>query len=132
MNRIGMENVEGKEASIIITDTGGELTLKIMGEIDMDYSSMILKPYISEFHEKISRAGIERIRLDLSELNFINSSGLKVFFWWMRLLDELPDDKNYSIALYYSTDITWQECNVEIMQDLAPRLLELVTAPSRS
>lgn len=125
MKQLDMEDMIHDKLSIRVGGENDEILLRIEGELEMEDPSVLLKPFFSEFHEKMLGAEIVKIHLDLSRLTFINSSGLKVFFRWICDVDDLDESLAYHIDIHYSPKIAWQASNVYAMQDLAPDNVKL-------
>lgn len=123
---MNLESLEVGKASITPSTDGGTVTLKIVGEIDMQDPSLEIGPYMEKIHNAFLDSGVKEVETDFQELKFMNSSGIKVFVNWIMKLNLAPEDKKYKIKILYKKDVTWQTSSLPVLQKLQPTLIEVV------
>lgn len=110
------------EALRIDEDTAA---LNLNGAIDMRDTSEVVLPYLIKLHEKIISLGIKKLRLDLVELNYVNSNGIKSLINWIMKLNDLTADNEYKIIIISNSEVAWQESTLPVLQKLFPTTLAI-------
>jgi hypothetical protein len=98
-------------------------TVIIVGSTKTSYPSTIMAPFFEELHNKMIEAGEKLIRVDIVNLEFLNSAGIKEIVNWILKLDKLPYNKKYSITLVYNPEVSWHESFVSSMVYLNKELV---------
>jgi hypothetical protein len=109
----------------------GRLTVKLEGEGNLDAIDAI-KTVLTGAHTEAQRLAVKEVVVDLTELEFLNSSGIKHFVSWLREASLLPPETSYSIRLISSPLVPWQRRSLNALQCFAPKLLTIDTRPSAS
>ena len=94
MNKLGIEQIKQGKVTIDVSDNAAGLSIKVVGDIDMQYSSVILDPLFDNVHKGAIASGLKVVEFDLRELAFLNSSGIKAIAKWIMNLSTSPADKN--------------------------------------
>jgi len=63
-------------------------------------------------HAHVLEAGAKEIRVDLTQLEFCNSSGFKSFIHWIERIQQAPDPKRYKLRFLSSKDRRWQRASL--------------------
>jgi len=103
----------------------GNLRLALSGEIDMA-SNAALSTVLTATHEEAVRAKVGTVSVDLTALNFVNSSGLKHFVTWLRAVSELAPSAGYRITFICSRVAKWQQRSIEVLRCFAPDVVTVV------
>lgn len=97
--------------------------LLISGKIDDPNPDTYIQPMI----EKVSRAagalGLKEIPINITELEFLNSRGLKQLITWIIYISQLPPRKQYSLKFIYSADNHWQNESVTVISKFNPKIV---------
>src|SRR5438045_1903626 len=93
--------------TVAASHDGEQITLRLEGTADTQ-SREQFEDYIHRVHDEAQRLGVKTVRVDLRELEFMNSSCLKVFVWWLSQLNELGPDKQYKLVFHSSPKLMWQ------------------------
>jgi hypothetical protein len=101
-------------------------TLYISGSIDNRNPGKFLNPYFSKLHEEIVNSGKKEVKVDLTKLTFLNSSGIKEFVEWIMKIDSLQDNRKYNITFLTNSELLWQESSISTLVYLNPMLLKKV------
>lgn len=120
MNAFNIEPLHFENAIASLENNNDGLTLVLSGDIDMRDTSLELLPYLLEIHNALILNNIKDIRLNLINLNFMNSNGIKTLINWIMKLTEMPDDKQYKIIITANNNIAWQESTLPVLQKLFP------------
>lgn len=109
----------------------GRLTLKLAGEGNLDAIDAI-RTVLTGAHVEAQRLGVKEVVVDLTELEFLNSSGIKHFVSWLRDASLLPAEAAYGIRLISSPLVPWQRRSLNALQCFAPKLLTIDTGTATS
>jgi hypothetical protein len=123
-NKIGIDPCEKENAKIEVKDNEEGITVYFHGKINMQNPGAIFGPFFDEMHQKIVDNGIKNVTADFTDLQFLNSSGLKSIIRWIMNDANLPDDKQYNIKILYNKEIGWQETSLTTFKDLVPDLVK--------
>jgi hypothetical protein len=86
---------------------------------------MEIKPFLVKLHEAIIGAGFKTVNVDVLQLSFMNSSGIKELVNWIMKVNVTPPEQRYKINLVYSKGITWQESSLPVLHKLHPDVVEV-------
>ncbi len=122
--------------SIMMNPSGGhgiimELkndTVVITGSTKTSYPSTIMTPFFEELHGKLLEAGEKSIKIDIRQLGFLNSAGIKEIVNWILKLEKIPEIKKYKIIFVYDPEISWQESFVSSMVYLNKDMISKVVS----
>jgi hypothetical protein len=104
---------------------GGHPVAHCSGVLDGEDAAAKLQPELMKLHEAIIAAGAKAVRLELCDVSYMNSNGIKAFAVWF-LKAEGSREHPYSIDLVYNPEVSWQRWSVGALQVLTPRTLRLV------
>lgn len=97
--------------------------LKINGNIELEDPSELLSPFFNSLHNTILEEKLNKIVVDIKELSYLNSSGIRELVGWIMKLDELPDEKKYSIHFLCCYKNHWQETSISTLEFLNPNYI---------
>lgn len=123
-NKIGIDICEKESAKIEVKDSDEGIIVYFHGKINMQNPGAIFGPYFEELHQKIIDTGIKKVTADFTDLQFLNSSGLKSIIRWIMNDAALSEDIQYFIKILYNREIGWQETSLTTFKDLVPDLVE--------
>ena len=96
------------------------------GNIELQNPGEVLDPCFAEIHESIAGLGLKEIVLDFSDLEFLNSSGIKSLINWFIKLPQLPEDQRYTLQILSNSAITWQSTTFKSIAMLVPQNVKLL------
>jgi len=120
MNKLNIPAVKEERITIDVIDTEDGIEIKFAGDIDMEDPSLILDPFFDKVHNGVLAHNLKEVKANFSELNFLNSSGIKSVAKWIMKLVDLADDKKYLIRIIHNKDITWQVTSLPTLTFLVP------------
>ncbi len=89
-----------------------------------------VKPHVDRFlcevHAEACRIDVEAVSVDMSALDFINSSCLKAFVTWITTVQEMAQGR-YQISFMFKPARDWQKRSVEALSRLGEDVV--TTAP---
>jgi hypothetical protein len=87
-------------------------TIIFAGSINHPRPQVFMEPFIEDVHNSILKNNIKEINLDITELRFLNSSGIREIVDWVLKMSKLPDDQKYKINFICSRQHKWQESSI--------------------
>ena len=116
----------------IITSSGIEMkaegtTVFISGSINHPRPGEFMEPFIQKTHESIIEQNIMEIKVDITNLKFLNSAGIRELVDWVMKLNHLPEEKKYKIQFLCSSEHKWQESSMSTLIYLNSTCLSKVT-----
>lgn len=90
------------------------------GEASLDALES-LRRVLDATHDEAQKLAAKEVVMDLTQLEFINSSGVKHFVTWLRKAAEAPADAGYQIRLLSSPLVPWQRRGLEALRCFAPQ-----------
>ncbi|MBN2532766.1 MAG: hypothetical protein JXB88_07745 [Spirochaetales bacterium] len=102
-------------------------TVYISGSINHPRPGEFMEPFIQEAHESIVTNNIQEIKVDITNLKFLNSAGIRELVDWVMKLNHLPEEKKYKIEFLCSSEHKWQESSMSTLIYLNSNYLSKVT-----
>ena len=125
MGNINVENLKLDKVSITVSDGADGADVKLVGEIDLEDPSVEIKPFLAKLHDSLIANGYKTCNVDVLQLSFMNSSGIKELVNWIMKVNVTPAEQRYKINLVYSKSITWQESSLPVLHKLHPDVVEV-------
>lgn len=97
----------------------------ISGNIEYTDPTINLDPYFNKIHESALKNKTEQLIIDLTNLNYINSSGITIFVKWIINLQQLPDNEKYSMQFICNPDQKWQKQSITMLAKTAPKIISI-------
>ena len=126
MNRLEIADYTGEFVSIKIEDYENTIQISFFGEIDMQDPESLFLPYFENIHQKIVDDCINEVVLNFQNLNFLNSSGIKVIIKWIQIALILPEEKKYKFKILASSKVPWQANSLKLLSMLSQKLIEII------
>ena len=82
------------------------------GTISTVNPAVILNPFVDAVHGSCARTGKQRVKVDLRELEFCNSSGFKSFIHWIQRITSLPEAQRYTLHFLSNPARKWQRTSL--------------------
>lgn len=95
------------------------ITLTLRGSAEMAVVDG-LGPLLMRIHAQALALKVERVRVNLEQLQFMNSSCFKWFVSWLAQLQDLPDPKPYTVQFVSNPRFRWQRASLRALGCLAP------------
>jgi len=117
---------------------GGKVSLRadgqtvfVAGEIDQLSPRDFMAGFLEIVHNMALGEGLGEVKVDVTGLGFLNSSGIKEFLSWILRRNRIPPDKKYKINFLFDPAIAWQPITLPRLRDLDPEGIAL-TAVSQA
>ena len=118
---------DAKYAAVLVPGTGGPV-VQLRGTISTPSPTLIMNPFVEAAHRELSAAGVRHVDIDLSDLEFCNSSGFKSFIYWIQLIEKLDAPQRYKLRFKVNPQRRWQKTSLLTLSCLAPDLIEILEA----
>ncbi|MBN2532795.1 MAG: anti-sigma factor antagonist [Spirochaetales bacterium] len=90
-------------------------TIIFSGSINHPRPQMFMEPFIEDVHNSIVDNKIKEVDLDITDLRFLNSSGIREIVDWVLKMSKLPEDSKYKINFVCSREHKWQESSISTL-----------------
>ena len=121
---VAIPPVQDSEFSAEAAPNGREIGVKLIGNADLNVKTQ-LDRFIAAVHDECRRASVEEVTVDLREMEFMNSSCLKSFVWWISSVHELAAAHQYHITFVSSPAMYWQRRSLTALAGLATELVSI-------
>lgn len=125
MNKLNIDAINQDRIKIDIQDTDKGVMIVFSGDIDMEDPSIILDPLFDKVHKGAAEKHLNEVTVDLKQLNFLNSSGIKALAKWIMKLNAVSDDQKYNIRILHNKEITWQVTSLPTLTFLVPGIVKV-------
>ena len=92
----------------------------ITGCINHPKPGIFMEPFIDKVHNNIIENKIKDIIVDITNLRFLNSAGIRELVDWVMKLNSLTEDEKYKIKFLCSPEHKWQESSISTLIYLNP------------
>jgi hypothetical protein len=82
------------------------------GTISTANPALVLNPFVDQVHAHVLESGAKEIRIDLTQLEFCNSSGFKAFIHWIERVNQAPEPKRYRLRFLSTKERRWQRTSL--------------------
>ncbi len=120
MSAFNIDPFHFENARASLEDNTSGITLVLAGDIDMRDTSLEFLPYLIKVHNALIQNNIKAVKLNLMNLTFMNSNGIKSLINWIMKLTEIPEQMQYKISITANNNIAWQESTLPVLQKLFP------------
>jgi hypothetical protein len=91
---------------------GQGIRIHFKGTISTVNPAVILNPFVDAVHHHALESNASEVRVDLTQLEFCNSSGFKSFIHWIERIQQLPEAKRYKLRFLSTKDRRWQRASL--------------------
>ncbi len=95
-------------------------TVYVVGEIDQLSPRDFMAGFLEIVHNMVLGDGLMEVKVDVTQLVFLNSSGIKEFLSWILRRNRIPADKKYRINFFFDPAVAWQPITLPRLRDLDP------------
>jgi hypothetical protein len=106
-----LQVAEEKYSAHIAPDAHG-LRVHFKGTISTVNPAVVLNPFVDGVHAHAVEAGAKEVRVDLTTLEFCNSSGFKSFIHWIERIQQLPEPRRYKLRFLSTKERRWQRASL--------------------
>ncbi len=102
---------EEKYSAHLGADLNG-IRVHFKGTISTANPAVVLNPFVDAVHTHALQAAAKEVRVDLTQLEFCNSSGFKSFIHWIERIQQTPDPKRYRLRFLSTKERKWQRTSL--------------------
>ena len=106
------------------TVVDGRLLVNLRGTADLTVKPQ-LDRFLAELHAEADHRKIEEVSVDVRQLEFMNSSCLKSFVWWISTVQERVGTARYRIIFVSSPTVYWQRRSLNALACLASDIISI-------
>jgi hypothetical protein len=100
-----------KYSALVVPDPLG-IKVIFRGTISTVNPSLVLNPFVDATHAYAVEMQAKDIRVDLTQLEFCNSSGFKSFIHWIERIQQSPEPKRYKLRFISTKERRWQRASL--------------------
>lgn len=100
-------------------------SVRCAGILDTHNASAVVQPELIKLHEAVRGAGVRHVELEVHDVEYMNSSGLKSFMVWFLAAANAREGR-YQIDVVFDPGRSWQQLSFHPMERLAPNTVKLV------
>jgi hypothetical protein len=108
----------------VILSAAGE-TVFLAGEIDQLSPRDFMAGFIEIVHNMVLGEGLLEVKVDVTQLAFVNSSGIKELLSWILRRNRIPRDRKYRINFLFDPAVAWQPVTLPRLRELDPEAIVL-------
>ncbi|HVY26998.1 MAG TPA: hypothetical protein VHB79_10615 [Polyangiaceae bacterium] len=123
MNEIALPVEQAAELKARLLQDDTALVAKLSGTADLRVTDSI-EAILGRVHQKALELGIPEVRMDLRELEFMNSSCFKSFVSWISEVSDLTSGQ-YRIRFLSNPSILWQRRSLHALSCFAAELVTI-------
>ena len=102
---------EEKYSATLLKDPFG-YRVRLRGTISTVAPGSVLNPFVDAVHDTLFKAGAGEVKVDITDLEFCNSSGFKSFIYWVERIRSLPEERRYRLAFLSNPARRWQRTSL--------------------
>jgi hypothetical protein len=123
VNEIALPVQQAAELRARLTQEDGALVAKLSGTADLRVTDSV-EAILTRVHQKALELAIPEVRMDLRELEFMNSSCFKSFVSWISDVSDLTAGQ-YRIRFLSNPSILWQRRSLHALSCFAAELVTI-------
>jgi hypothetical protein len=106
-----LQVADEKYSALLASDVDGPRVV-FRGTISTVNPAVVLNPFVDAVHGELSKGGKQKVKVDLRELEFCNSSGFKSFIHWIERITQLPEGERYTLHFLSNPARKWQRTSL--------------------
>ena len=116
--------LDAEDVQVSVRLDGAVLHLAMSGSVETRDPGGVLDPYWHTLDDTLRREGVPHVELDISALDFMNSSGILTLVRWVMKVAAQPA---YQILIRYDDEVAWQQTSLPVLVRLAPAVVRVET-----
>lgn len=105
------------------------IRVHLRGTISTPNPAVVLNPFVDAVHTHVLEAGAKEVRVDLTQLEFCNSSGFKSFIHWIERIKQAPEPKRYRLRFVSTKERKWQRTSLLALSCYGVNIVAIDGAP---
>jgi hypothetical protein len=124
MSRDWAETMKESDFAAQATANARRIQVSLTGTADLTVKVQ-LDRFLREIHSEAQRCLAEEVTVDVRQLEFMNSSCLKCFVWWIGAVQEQVGEGRYRIVFVSSPTVYWQRRSLNALACLANEIISI-------
>ena len=124
MCRDWAETMKENDFAAQATASDRRIQVSLTGTADLSVKCQ-LDRFLRDIHSEAQRCLAEEVTVDVRQLEFMNSSCLKSFVWWIGAVQEQVGDGRYRIVFVSSPTVYWQRRSLNALACLANEIISI-------
>jgi len=124
MDSAWQEVIQEDDFSAEASIEGGHMEVVLSGTADLTVKPQ-LDRFLRSLHTETLRRALSEVSVDVRRLEFMNSSCLKSFVWWISTVEEEPAEARYRIIFLSSPTVYWQRRSLNALAGLAGDIISV-------
>lgn len=124
MTWLKRSGIRGPELVVTAAQDSYGVTVRLSGNADSRVKDE-LQAFLLEIHHLAQEQCIDRVAIDLRELEFMNSACFKAFVFWFSELRSMARDQQYHIHFFSNSNIHWQRRSLHALSCFADGLVHI-------
>jgi hypothetical protein len=116
--------IEVPDFTAKVSQVEGGLKMDMVGNADLNVTTM-LDRLVDEVHREACRMRAREVIVDVKALEFMNSSCLKSFVWWIGCIQKLEPASQYRLRFLAVNSRYWQRRSLGALAGLALDLVSI-------
>ncbi|HBD94381.1 MAG: hypothetical protein A2015_00475 [Spirochaetes bacterium GWF1_31_7] len=100
--------------------------IHISGHLTQKNPGDYLRDFLFKAHNDVLAHGYKTVKINISKLRFLNSSGIKILVDWIIQVSLLPPDKKYAICFVSDRSSLWQESIITTISIIDPTNISII------
>ena len=125
MASINVQPIKQDRIEIGLEDSANGVTIRFIGDIDMEDPSTLLDPFLDKVHSEAVAKKLTEVTADFKKLQFLNSSGIKSIAKWVMKLS--TSEQKYKLRFLQDPAISWQATSLQTLTFLVPGTVTVET-----
>jgi hypothetical protein len=110
--------IDTKDLKASFTESEGVIALVFAGSAETAAMSAI-DELLKKAHDTALTNGVKEISVGFRDLEFMNSSCIKVFVTWLTRIESIAEDKRYRIRFLSDPNKSWQKRSLQALSCFA-------------
>ena len=116
--------IQSAELNATVTVVDQALLVRLSGTADLRVTETVEK-LLSTVHQQATSGHLEQVKVDLRNLEFMNSSCFKSFVSWISQVQEMAEASQYRILFFSNPAILWQRRSLNALSCFAAHLITI-------
>ena len=114
------------ELSVSAHQADGEVVLQLSGTADLRVTEQLSEVLLT-IHEVASIRQVRRVTVDMTDLEFMNSSCVKSFVSWLAGIHGRNESIPYKVRFLSNPEILWQRNSLRAIRCMVPDIVTVET-----
>ena len=119
-----METMKENDFTADASTSERRIQVSLTGTADLTVKTQ-LDRFLRNVHSEAQRCLAEEVTVDVRQLEFMNSSCLKCFVWWISTVQEQAGEGKYRIVFVSSPSVYWQRRSLNALACLANDIITI-------